>query len=113
MGPNLVRLCVRDDLGGSYDSTGGGRGLPEITVGISDKEYWQSFASLLHEALELSFMLSGLRYNASPDYSADNGNYHFFMDHRQFSEAQARAAMFVSACEPDLRKAYKKRNKGT
>lgn len=84
-------------------------GRTRIVVGTRGSSWLYIVSVLQHEALELAFTVMGLRFTPCPDYSNDNGGFQFIMTHTQFSEASARAAYFIAAALPDLKKALKGR----
>ena len=84
---------------------------PRIVIGADSKSWSYTFASLLHEALELTIVQIRCRYELNDDSSGDNGNLMFIMSHTDFSEASHRTAIFLSECLPDFAKAWKEWHK--
>lgn len=107
-GPEDVQLVLREGDGGSFFTVPEKGHICRIKVGADEGRWPMVVTTLMHEAMELTMMRAGCRYTPSPDFGEDNGSYTFVMTHTQFSEASARAAMFVAAAMPDLRKAWKK-----
>lgn len=81
-----------------------------IMIGIDD-HWWVVFSALVHEIVELTYLDMGLRYVPGPDIANDNGAYAFFMDHTKFSEATARAGLFLASSVPGLLQYWKKKSK--
>jgi hypothetical protein len=81
-----------------------------IMVGINPA--WPIvMGNFLHEILEFTYADMGLRFVPAPDVSRDNGNYFFSMYHTPFSEAAARAGLFLSEAVPSLQQYWKKVHK--
>ncbi len=105
LGTEHVKLVLSNDINGgliSFKTTG----LLEITVGMHE-EWWQMVSTLMHEAIEFAFWRHGLRFVQTPDYGNDNGNYLFVASHTDYSEALARAALFITGSLPALNKGWK------
>jgi hypothetical protein len=85
--------------------------LPRIQVGLARKEWHETVAVLMHEALEFASVQNGARFLPSPDYADSSGGYLFSMDHEQFADLVARAAEFITPALPELSKAWKKGRK--
>jgi len=108
-GGEEVQLILREGTGGEFYTMPGKGCIARIKVGADAGHGWSFLVgTLMHEVMEFSMTRAGLRYGPAPDYSLDNGNYLFVMTHTQFSEASARAAMFLAAALPDLSGAWKK-----
>jgi hypothetical protein len=109
-GGRNVRLFWRRGEGGSFIVAPTKR-LPEITVGI-DGQFWEDVVGwLIHEAAEMAAYDLSCRWTPSPDFSYESSGYLFVMNHNQFSDVLARAAMFISKALPDLAKIYKKQRR--
>ena len=111
LGPESVQLVLRGGSGADFYMNPGDGCSARIKIGMdghNQHEWGGIVGMLLHEALELSMTRMGLRYTPVPDYSFDNGQYLFAMTHTQFSEASARAAMFMASALPDFASARKK-----
>lgn len=110
MGSENVRLFVDDTYGARF-GVDDNESASYITIGLDQDNWWQVVTALLHEAFEMSLYRHSCRYSQGPDYAADNGNYLFVATHTQFSEATARAALFIANCLPRLEEEYKKFHK--
>lgn len=102
-----VELFVRPGVDAEFSLQPREGKQAKITIGIEEK-WWGVVANLTHEIVELQFTDMGLRYMPAPDVARDNGAYLFSMNHTQFSEATARAGLFLSKALPVLEKYYKK-----
>lgn len=107
-GPEYVQLVLREGDGGEFWTMPEKGHICRIKVGADYDQWWRIVDVLMHEAMELAMMRICCRYEPAPDHSRDCGSYSFVMTHAQFSNANARAAMFVAAALPDLAKAWKK-----
>ena len=81
-----------------------------IRVGVGGT-WLDAVDRLLHETLEMAFILVNARYAPAPDYSKSQANYMFCMNHEQFADAASRAAQFLDHAVVELSRAYKKRGK--
>lgn len=112
LGSEYVELVLCDrDGGGAFWAMHDDTKRPRIEVGEKQEHWWQVVAILTHEVYEFAFYRAGLRFCRTPDWAQDNGSYMFVMSHTDFSEANARAAHFITEALPDLARAWKKRKK--
>lgn len=81
--------------------------IPEISIGLMQRHWPHTLEVLLHEALELSFVQIGRRYNPAPDYGNSSASFIFVANHEEFTEAVSRAGQFVAQTSPALEKAWK------
>lgn len=108
LGSENVRLYMTGESGGCFYAAPKPADTAKIEVGADHAEWWQTAAVLIHEVTELAYYRHGLRYAQTPDYAADNGNYMFIMSHTDFSEASARASIFIATAMPALEKQWHK-----
>lgn len=106
-GAEWVQLVLREGDGGEFYTMPEPGHIARIKVGADSGKWRDVVAVCLHEITEFAMTRAGLRFTPAPDYGQDNGSHVFVMTHTQFSEANARAAMFVAAALPDLAKAWK------
>lgn len=107
LGSENVRLIMAHDKnGGRFWACPDHEKAATIEVSAGQDNWWQVVAVLMHEANELAYYRAGLRFSKTPDYANDNGSYLFVMDHTDFSEANARAAHFLTKALPNLATAW-------
>ena len=110
-GGRNVKLFWRRGEGGEFVVAPSKGGIPEITVGI-DGDFWADVVAwLMHEAAEMAAYDLSCRWTPSPDFSYESSGYLFVMNHNQFSDVLARAAMLISKALPDLATIYKKQRR--
>lgn len=108
MGAEYVQIVLRDGDGAEFYITPEHGKVPRMKIG-ADRDNWHDIvAALLHEALELCMFRLKCRYSPSNDFTNDHSAYLFIMDHCQFTDMCCRAGEFLSECEKDLRKAWRK-----
>jgi hypothetical protein len=107
-GYESVELVLRDDTGGEYFITPERGHIARIKIGADYVEWQEVVSVLLHEAMELVCDRLKARYQPTCNLSGDHGQYWFLLSHADFSDACGRVAEFISACLPDLAKAWKK-----
>ena len=109
MGWSTINLFVDpNERGGSfYSFTPSKKTLPSITVGIGQRSWWQCFAVLEHEVLEALFVQYNVRYQHSDLIGINSADYHFLMDHQQFTEVVSQGAYYISLVYVRLQKAWK------
>jgi hypothetical protein len=86
-------------------------GPGEIVLGVSQKDWPDCVQGLLHEAIEMSASVMGLRWGPTPDYSNSVANYLFVLTHEELAEVIGRAAWFVVDCLPALERVWKKQRR--
>lgn len=109
-GLHYVDLYAREGVDAEFRFQPGVGKKLRIVIGVNDS-WWTVLGCLMHEITEATYVDMGLRYVPGPDISKDNGAYAFFMSHTQFSEATARAGLFLSKAIPALEEHWKKINK--
>ena len=81
--------------------------LPSITVGINQNRWWQCLAVLEHEVLEALFVQYNVRYQHSDLIGSNSADYHFLMNHQQFTEVVAQGSYYISLVYVRLQTAWK------
>lgn len=109
-GLHFVDLYARSGTEAEFRMQPGKGKNARITVGI-DERWWVVLSCLVHEIVELTYTDMGLRMVPGPDIARDNGSYFFAMNHTQFSEAMARASLFLSEAPADLQQYHRKHRK--
>jgi hypothetical protein len=108
IGYDRARLVLFDGTGGSGDIRPNESGAMVINVG-GDYDTWKHVHRvLLHVALEVAALKCMCIYYPRCESSDDVSSVMIMMDHGQFAEIVGRAAEFVSLCQLDLSKAWRK-----
>ena len=79
----------------------------------ADHDHWESvFDTMVHEAMEASFVRLGTHYRPTAVATEDISSVIMVITHSQMSEAASRVAMFIGVASQDINKAWKawKRN---
>lgn len=105
--PCKPQVVLREGTGGEYWLHPGDQENPRIKIG-ADEEAWPSVVTaLLHEAFELAADLERCRFCPYLDQADDMAGFWFFFDHHQFAEICSSVAELMTACLPDLSRAWK------
>lgn len=83
----------------------------KVVVGLAMEEWPDCVSVVMHEAMEYAMADLQLRFLPCWSASQANDDYTFHMTHPQFSEAMARAAMFVTKALPIIAAAWNKLHK--
>lgn len=103
---NVALFADPELLGGSF-TMAPKAGVAEIVVGTR-YDYWREVLEvLLHEATEFAFCDVNARFKQSPCVKDGHDGYLFSTNHDGFSDAVARAAMFVAASQKHLAKIHR------
>ena len=109
-GYESVELVLREGYGGDFYTIPERGSIARMKIGADDN--WEmTMASLFHETFEFLFDRSKCRFCAANDLSNSASAYLFVASHYDFSDVCAKAAEFVVACLPDLKRVYKEWNK--
>lgn len=77
-----------------------------VMLGIASSDYSVVLGTLLHEIVESTCCDLKVRFQKTGLFSDSTDQYHFMMDHNDFTELMARAGHFVRMSQLDLMKAH-------
>lgn len=107
LGDEMVQLVLRDGGGADFYERPGDIPNPRMKIGADKESIGWLMDSVQHEAQERSMAVMRLRFRREDSYYVDSTSYVFVLTHEEFTEACHRAGMFLSACLPDMAKAWK------
>ena len=102
-----VNLYLRPDTGGNFHCTPDKGELAYIKIGADDGGWHRMVEVLVHESMELSYVLQGCRYGADNSIANDSGAWLFVADHVKFGECCAMTGDFLAVALPAMAKAWK------
>jgi len=112
VGSSLVDVFVDPNMsGGSFQLYPDENSLPQIIIGLDRGTFWQCMEVAMHEAMEMAMSCGGHRLERTGLATDSADNYHFIMNHPQFSDIVARTAYFSEVVRKPLKKAWKKNRK--
>lgn len=106
MGPHAIEVFAVPGADGSAEIPSNRLTILPMRIGM-DQSWAGVVGVLLHEAFEIGMVMKDLSFWCVSDYSESGANYHFMLDHAQFSDLCGRAGTFISAVLPDLAKVHK------
>lgn len=108
---NVDLYALPEESGGYFYGCPDEKSCARIKVGLRHGCWDQVIAVLMHETLELVFSDMRLRFEHAAALASDHAAYLFVMDHCQFTEAVASAAMFITEAVPKLAKLWQRRHR--
>ncbi len=99
-------LVLREDKGGEFYCMPEEGHVPRIKVGADYSAWGDVVEVILHEVMEFALARLKCRFEAADDFGMDLHGYLFIAQHKEFSDACARAAEFLVAALPAAKKAY-------
>ena len=112
MGHEQVEVVLRSGDGGEFYTCPEKGKIPRIKIGADYKAWGDVVRVALHEALEFAMWRQGVTFEYAGDMSKDAGRKVFIMRHDEFSSAAGLAADLLTACLPELARAWKRWPKG-
>lgn len=107
LGDEFCELVLREGTGGEFYFTPGDGHVPRIEIG-GDYDSWGRVVNcLVHESVEFSLARLKCRFLSQDDNGDDAHGYLFVASHPDFSDACARAAIFITDALPPLATKWK------
>lgn len=106
LGRERVQLVIREGTGGEFWLYPGDIDYPRIKIGADYDYWWEVMSTLFHEVFELLLERANCRLTPTNYLPDDHSQYKFYLDHIQFSDLCAKAALFCSDALPALATAY-------
>jgi len=110
IGYDRATVILRSGTGGNIIFSPEGNGVAHIFIGADFKQWRDVIGTLLHECMEFCMSKMECSYRPGNFISHDSANYHFVMNHMQFSECCCRSSELITPAIPVLAKAWNRWN---